>query len=456
MKKLLIIGFLLFFSCSIAYASRHPLMGLTSEQSVLDEWFNAARDGNFNTIKRLLDVVNINSQDKDGYTVLMLAAYFGDEKIVKFLLQNPKIDINIVNKDGDSVLHIACSQAHENIVKFLLDNPHLNINAQNSCGDTALIIVTSAVSGKRKNIFKLLLHAKINVNLKNNTELSALMFAVLGNNEESVKLLLEVPGININLTNINTGYTALDWAKHSHNNSNIVSLIQNKIAEITKKACEAIEQNNLEMLKSIISQIGDNTVDGRGHTLFDKACAAHKPDIIFYFLTRAEDPQELLARFPFELINPNSSIFKYFIDLAYENRGNTLLHKAISHNDKDIALSLLRNADDPRELLTASNDDGLLPFELINPSADLFKFCMKLAGHQEQMDPSSLSVQAGAGKASSDRSPHAFEKAPLEKLCANCAKPDCTLRCSQCKEVYYCCPECQKSDWPKHKQGCKY
>ena len=29
------------------------------------------------------------------------------------------------------------------------------------------------------------------------------------------------------------------------------------------------------------------------------------------------------------------------------------------------------------------------------------------------------------------------------------------LRCSKCKTVNYCSPDCQKKDWKKHKQMCK-
>lgn len=28
------------------------------------------------------------------------------------------------------------------------------------------------------------------------------------------------------------------------------------------------------------------------------------------------------------------------------------------------------------------------------------------------------------------------------------------LRCSRCKKVRYCSPECQKRDWKRHKVGC--
>lgn len=36
------------------------------------------------------------------------------------------------------------------------------------------------------------------------------------------------------------------------------------------------------------------------------------------------------------------------------------------------------------------------------------------------------------------------------KYCSNCLKTGRVLRCSHCKETYYCDKECQKKDWEKH------
>lgn len=44
-----------------------------------------------------------------------------------------------------------------------------------------------------------------------------------------------------------------------------------------------------------------------------------------------------------------------------------------------------------------------------------------------------------------------------KKTCANCDKAcnGLPLRCSGCKQVYYCSQDCQKKAWPTHKPSCK-
>lgn len=43
-------------------------------------------------------------------------------------------------------------------------------------------------------------------------------------------------------------------------------------------------------------------------------------------------------------------------------------------------------------------------------------------------------------------------------LCAACSRPPSVglplLRCGRCKAVWYCCAECQKSHWGRHKAVC--
>jgi TPR repeat protein len=46
-----------------------------------------------------------------------------------------------------------------------------------------------------------------------------------------------------------------------------------------------------------------------------------------------------------------------------------------------------------------------------------------------------------------------LESAP--DVCRKCGKSGKLLQCSRCKEVKYCNPNCQTTDWKVHKKTCK-
>lgn len=327
-------------------ASGVPELG---QKELYTQWFEAVDFGNIETVEKLIRIVDINAQH-NGHNALMLAACRGRENIVKCLLEVPTVKFNAQDNTGQTALMCAVAYGHENIVKLLLQVPGIDLNIQNRLGDTALMTailndpldentvklllqhtgINVNLQDKRgndalllatqfghENIVRLLLQVpSINVNAQNGKGNTALMFAVCGPKENIVQLLLQAPGLHLNAQN-SSGKTALDCVIAAKN-PNIERLIREKIAELTSIAFKAIVNSNLEMLKSVIAQMGDNIVDPDGKTLLDKAFTVNKPQIIQYLLTSAKDPRELLARFPFEAINPSSDLFKYFVNLAYK------------------------------------------------------------------------------------------------------------------------------------------
>lgn len=286
------------------------------------EWFAAAKNANLPIIQRLSSTVDVNGRDKNGNTALMLAAIGGHDNIVKFLLTLPNIDIN-ANEDGSSVRHYtaliwAAMYGRENIVKLLLADPKIKVNVQGHDGWSALLW---AAGNSNNSITELLLKAPgINYNLQGKDGRTVLHLVAGQGLINSAKILLQLPDICINAQD-KRGQTALlkalSW--NTQSNREVASLIKSKIQELSDKAFEAIKDNNLEIIKIIVAQIGDNIVDSEGKTLLDKAFAANRPEIVLHLLASSQDPRELLAGFPFEAIPPTTELFKLCLELAYNN-----------------------------------------------------------------------------------------------------------------------------------------
>ena len=85
-------------------------------------------------------VLDVNQQDKDGYTALMWASRMGRTEIVKGLLERPEIRVNLQDSVGETALIYASWNKHTEIVKLLLERPEIDVNVQNRWGITALIL----------------------------------------------------------------------------------------------------------------------------------------------------------------------------------------------------------------------------------------------------------------------------------------------------------------------------
>lgn len=269
------------------------------QQLLLNRWFEAARIGNIHIIQNLIGKIDINVQDSLGYTALIYACGNNHENIVKLLLQVPKIDVNVQGTYGTTALmhtlfHDNYNSNTENIVKLLLQVPGININLQNGAGSTTLMFACSQV--------------RITI----------------------VRFLLQVPDVKINIQDEGCRTALSDARKHPL----VVDLIENKINQLINQAFEAIKLNNLECLKTIITQLMpqpiDTIFDEKGNTLLDKAFTTNNFEIVIFLLQNSQDPRESLARLSFEVINPTSPLFKFFVNLAFGLKGNT---KAISARD---------------------------------------------------------------------------------------------------------------------------
>ena len=139
------------------------------------------------TIEFLLDMgADPNVQD-DGINLIHDAAQTGDERLMRRLLRDERVNISALTLHGETALHRAAAGDHANIVRMLLGTG-LEIDAENDDGCTALHLAT--LKGNQ-GVVRLLVEARANVNAKSDDGYTAMEFAIAADHEGIQNLLFE-------------------------------------------------------------------------------------------------------------------------------------------------------------------------------------------------------------------------------------------------------------------------
>lgn len=136
----------------------------------------------------LLDMgADPNVRDDLGIMLIHDAAQVGDDRLMRRLLGDVRVDISATTVRGMRALHYAAMGGHTNIVRMLLDVDH-EIDARGHGGCTALHL--AAKMGK-EDVVRLLVEAGAKVNAKWNDEATAWDLAAAYNHENVQQLLLK-------------------------------------------------------------------------------------------------------------------------------------------------------------------------------------------------------------------------------------------------------------------------
>ena len=131
-------------------------------------------------IELLLDMgADPNVQDNLGINLIHDAAQIGDERLMRRLLRDERVDISATTDDGETALHRAAAGDHANIVRMLLSTG-LDIDAKNDDGCTALHLATSEGN---QGVVRLLVEARAYVNAQSNDGYTAMYFANAADHE---------------------------------------------------------------------------------------------------------------------------------------------------------------------------------------------------------------------------------------------------------------------------------
>jgi hypothetical protein len=153
--------------------------------------------------------------------------YLHSKKKSRYLLFDG-IDIHGVNQTGDSALHLALYGEKWNVAERILDQfPDYDVNVTNSKGDTPLHL---AVHPKCKRVLIKKILARMNsksVNAQNVNGWTALHLAIYNRSEIAVKELLKRDDVDVNLKN-NNNETALLYAVEWPIPANLLKIISEK------------------------------------------------------------------------------------------------------------------------------------------------------------------------------------------------------------------------------------
>lgn len=147
--------------------------------------FSLVRLGDLDKLSELLksEPTLIDKPNNDGFTILILATYNGNDKIVDFLLKSGA-NVNY-NSEMGSALTAAVFRGNLDLSMKLLQND-ANPNLTDLKGVTPLMYATQF---KNKDLIKLLLKYNSDKSLKDNSGMTAFEYAINIKDEEVINLL---------------------------------------------------------------------------------------------------------------------------------------------------------------------------------------------------------------------------------------------------------------------------
>jgi ankyrin repeat protein len=139
---------------------------------------------------------------------LIRAAFFGDAEKISSLCSDDSVDVNFQNAQGLTALIVAALYGWQDCAQLLLDEG-ADVDAQTYDGNTALMYACSKDFG---GIVQLLIDADAQVNIQNVGCWTALMYAIAFGVDDTIVYFLCEHGADVGMTD-SEGATVLDLAQ---------------------------------------------------------------------------------------------------------------------------------------------------------------------------------------------------------------------------------------------------
>lgn len=119
--------------------------------------------------------------------LLFYATRHNQKNVIKYCIENLRVDVNSKGENGEIPLIIACRNGYDDVVEYLIEHG-AETNEKMEGGSTALMF---ACVGCFQNIVKMLIECDADVNIVDDRHNSPLLFAVNGGHLEIAKMLRE-------------------------------------------------------------------------------------------------------------------------------------------------------------------------------------------------------------------------------------------------------------------------
>lgn len=250
---------------------------------------SAIKNGNDLIVRAFLKsgkVGDINQKDNSGYSALLYAAMFNQDRVTTTLLGVPGIDINAEDKNHKTALMWSASMGYIDVVTILLREEGINVNANDNKGYTALTLAIA--QGHLNVVTELLKSDKVDINKKDEHGRTALMLAVECGDTDIVTALLNSGKVDdINAVN-ESGKTALMLAVE-HGNASMVTALLDQLeikADLKNKGITALMSavilGRTDMISTLIAsdKVNLNEVNAQGRTALILATMLNKDKIV--------------------------------------------------------------------------------------------------------------------------------------------------------------------------------
>ena len=304
--------------------------------------FEAAKAGDLAEVKRLIaEGADVNVKDEDGETALYKATGYNHKDIAKLLIEEGA-DVNVKDEDGRTALFTAAVWDQRDIAKLLID-AGANVNATEN-RESGAPLHYAVLHNNNKEVVSLLISKGADVNLTDKYKQTPLHFVVDSPLEklpvldlDIIKLLVD-NGAKFDVKD-SDGYTALRYAA-LWGQTDTVKLFLSKGAD-TSSLHMAACAGDLSRVKKIIAQgTKVDQKDEKGWTALFWAASAGQTEVDKF------------------LIDNNADIS------ANDGHGQSLLHQAALTNAVKLADLLIAKGADVNAKSTTARFYGGTPLHL--------------------------------------------------------------------------------------------